>query len=326
MRILDSHLHMWDDEVLGYAWLEGPLAFRFSATEVEHARLDAASEERAIFVQAETVDSDYIGEVRWVSTMADRLGIVGIVAGAKLDRGVDTTTHLEELATHPLVLGVRHNLQGEPDGTAVSTAFVTGARELAARGWTFDACVRASQLPDVARLAGAVSDLRIVLDHLGKPEVGTADAPLAPTLEWLRDLGELARHPLAYCKLSGLPGEAGGDWSLAQFEPFLDAAADAFGVERLMWGSDWPVSVIGPAEEGDPHAPADGSPTYQPTARSRWADAVIAWARSRGHDVDAIMRVNAEAFYRVHEPRGMVVEPPRPRGFWSRLFGGPTKS
>jgi L-fuconolactonase len=299
MRILDSHLHLWDPELLHYTWLEGPLAWRFGDTELEHARLGRAAEERTVFVQAETVPDDFLAEVRWVGAQADRLGVVGIVAGAHLDRGTDTTVHLESLAAEPLVVGVRHNLQGEPDGTALSTAFVTGAREVAARGWTFDACVRASQLPDVARLSGAIPELRMVLDHLGKPAVGTAASPLAPSIEWERDLAEVARHPLVLCKLSGLPGEAGGEWSLDQLTPFLDVAADLFGPERLMWGSDWPVSVVGPAEPGDPHAPLDGSPTYQPTARSRWLDAVVSWAESHRLDLDLLLHRTAADFYRL---------------------------
>ncbi|PRA78983.1 amidohydrolase [Microbacterium sp. MYb66] len=298
MRVLDSHLHLWDPEILTYTWLEGPMAYRFAGLELERARLERAETEKSVFVQAETVEDDFLDEVRWVAGLAPAIGIVGIVAGIRLDRGTDTVAHLEGLVAEPLVVGVRHNLQGEPDGLAVSAAFVTGAREVAARDLSFDACVRAGQLPDVARLAGAIPELRIVLDHLGKPAVGTSAAPLAPSAEWVRDLAEFARHPNAFCKLSGLPGEAGGDWSAEQLEPFLDVAADAFGAERLMWGSDWPVSAIGPAEAGDPHAPEDGSATYQPTARSRWADAVIAWAESRGHDVDTILWATAEQFYR----------------------------
>lgn len=317
MRVLDSHLHLWDPELLHYEWLEGPLAWLFGETEIGQARLVRATDEKAVFVQAETVEDDFLEEVRWVAGLAPRIGVVGIVAGARLDRGTDTTAHLEGLEAERLVVGVRHNLQGEPDGTAVSAAFVTGAREVAARGWTFDACIRSSQLPEISRLAGAVPELRIVLDHLGKPEVGTAEAPLVPTAEWVRDLDDLARRSNAWCKLSGLPGEAGGDWSPEQLEPFLDAAADAFGADRLMWGSDWPVSVIGPAEEGDPHAPADGSATYQPTARSRWADAVADWAERRGHDLDALFRTNAEQFYRIGE-RPHPVEEARPR---RGLFG-----
>lgn len=323
MRVLDSHLHLWDPELLHYTWLEGPLAWLFGETEIEHARIGNATAERAVFVQAETIEDDFLDEVRWVASLAARIGVVGIVAGARLDRGTDTTAHLEGLAAEPLVVGVRHNLQGEPDGLAVSAAFVTGAREVAAHGWAFDACIRASQLPEVARLAGAVPELRIVLDHLGKPQVGTADDPVAPTMEWVRDLDDLARHPNVWCKLSGLPAEAGGDWSAEQMHPFLDAAADAFGAERLMWGSDWPVSVIGPAEADDPYANEDGTPMYQPTARSRWADAVSGWAERRGHDVDAIMWRNAEEFYRVgaRPPREDAREERPRRGFLGWLRG-----
>lgn len=312
MRVLDSHLHLWDPEVLRYTWLDGPLAWRFADTELEHSRVSRATTETAVFVQAETVADDFLDEVRWVAGLAPALGVVGIVAGVRLDRGTDTTAHLEGLATEPLVVGVRHILQ-DADGVSGSADFVTGAREVAARGWSFDACIRHEQLPEISRLAAAVPELRIVLDHLGKPAVGTADAPLAPSAEWVRDLDDLARHPLAYCKLSGLPAEARGDWSREQLEPFLDAAADAFGAERLMWGSDWPVSVIGPAEDGDPHAPEDGSATYQPHARERWAEVVIAWAEERGHDVDAILWRTASDFYRIGERRPAPDADERPR-------------
>ncbi|MBO0981536.1 amidohydrolase [Microbacterium sp. SD291] len=299
MRVLDSHLHLWDPEVLEYTWLEGPLAYAFADLELEHARIDGVRDEAAVFVQAECVERQHLDEVRWVESIAPQAGVRAIVAGARLDRGAATTAHLDALAASRFVVGVRHILQGEQDGFAVSSAFVAGAREVAARGWSFDICIRDRQLPEAARLAQAVPELRMVLDHLGKPVVGTAGSPQAPSAGWVSDLHALARHPQVFCKLSGLPSEAGGDWSAAQVQPFLDAAADAFGADRLMWGSDWPVSAIGPAEAGDPHAPADGSPTYQYTARDRWARVVADWATARGFDVDAIMWRNAAEFYRV---------------------------
>ncbi len=300
MRVLDSHLHLWSPDVLTYGWLSGPLAYEFAGLELDSARIEATDEESAVFVQADCIESQYLDEVRWVDSLAEEIGISAIVAGARLDRGADTVAHLEALSDFARVAGVRHLLQGEPVGFARSDAFLDGARALAARGLTFDACVRgAQQLADVDALAGAVPDLRIVLDHLGKPAVGTAAAPLLPAAEWVDAIGVLARHPQLTCKLSGIPAEAGGDWTAEQMVPFLDAVADAFGADRLMWGSDWPVSVIGPAEEDDPYAPTDGSPTYQYSGRSRWADAVLAWARERGHDVDALMWGNGARFYGV---------------------------
>lgn len=322
MRIYDSHLHIWDPELLDYPWLATPqLNGLFAEFEVDAARIEGATDERIVVVQADCAEGQEIDEVRWVASLSERIGVAAIVAGARLDRGSKTEEHLDALLAHDLVVGVRHLLRSEPDGLATAPIFVAGARALASRSLSFDACVKgAAQLADLAGLAAAVPDLRIALDHLGTPDVGTAAAPLAPAPEWAAALGALAQHPRVVCKLSGLPAEAGGDWSAAQMVPFLDAAATAFGPERLLWGSDWPVSVIGPAEEGDPYAPEDGSPTYQYTSRTRWARTVADWAADRDHDVDAILWGNAAAFYKVTR-RSATTDEPRPTGFWRRLFG-----
>ena len=287
MRILDSHLHLWDPSRLDYEWLGGSLARRYAAEELAEASVVGAEHSTAIFVQAECAESQFLDEVRWVSEIAQRTGVVGIVAGARLDRGEQTTAHLDALAGLAGVVGVRHNLQDEPDGTARDDAFRAGAAALAARGLRFDACVRAHQLPDVSDLAGAVPALPIVLDHLGKPSVGTATDPLRPDPGWMRELRTLAAHPRVAVKLSGLPAEAGGLWSPAQMIPFLDAAAEAFGSDRLLWGSDWPVSAIAETHE------------YRPEGRGRWAETVAEWAVDRGIDADAVLGGNAARFYGV---------------------------
>lgn len=294
MRVLDSHLHLWDPSRLDYAWLRGPLATRFGAAELAaaHARIDGditagdSGHAAAVFVQADCAEEQFLDEVRWVAENAEQTGVIGIVAGARLDRGAETADYLASLAELPLVVGVRHLLQGEPDGTATSETFLTGAETLAARGWTFDACIREQQLPDVDVLATSVPTLRIVLDHLGKPAVGTAAAPLAPSADWIRGIRAVAAHGQVSIKLSGLPGEAGGSWTAAQLIPFLDVAAEAVGPYHLLWGSDWPVSAIG----------ADG---YRPADRDRWLQTVADWAVARGHDVDAILWGNAARIYRV---------------------------
>lgn len=289
MRVVDSHLHLWDPAVLTYPWLEGALDWAFAEVEINEEQLQGVSEEAAIFVQADPIEEHTLDEVRWVDSVALAAGVVAIVAGAWLDRGAETEAHLTALAEHERVIGVRHLLQGEPDGFATTDAFIAGARAVASRGWTFDACVRAHQIPDVTALAAAVPELGIVVDHLGKPAIGTADAPLEPSAEWLGDLRELAASPQVFCKLSGLPAEAGGHWSDAQVEPFLDAALAAFGESRLMWGSDWPVSSI------DVQA-ADGG-EYLVDARQRWFRAVADWAASRELDAEKIFWSNALAFY-----------------------------
>ncbi len=284
MRVLDSHLHLWDPSRLDYEWLEGPLAARFAGPELAPAA--EGSDAAAVFVQAECVEEQFLDEVRWVAETAADTGVIGIVAGARLDRGARTLAQLRALDELPMVVGVRHLLQSEPDGTAGSEAFLAGAAAVAARGWTFDACVRDRQLPDVSALAASVPGLRIVLDHLGKPAVGTARAPLRPDEGWIGGIRSLADHPQVSIKLSGLPAEAGGSWSAAQLTPFLDVAAEAVGPDRLLWGSDWPVSAV-------------GADCYRPGDRAAWLSLVADWADARGYDVDAILWGNAARAYRV---------------------------
>lgn len=296
MRLLDSHLHLWDPDRFDYAWLEGPLRARFAVHELRASAIRGFEEQAAVFVQAECAPTQWVDEAWWVAGIAAETGVRGIVAAARLDRGDETATQLAVLADVPLVVGVRHLLQGEPDGLATSPAFLDGAALVAERGWTFDACVRASQLTDVAGLAAAVPELLIVLDHLGKPEVGTADAPRSPGAAWLRDLDALAAHPRVSCKLSGLPAEAGGRWDAAQVVPFLDAALEAFGPDRLMWGSDWPVSAVRPVPAGAAERD-DTDAIVAAGAREAWARTVATWAGDRGLDVDAVLWRNAERLY-----------------------------
>jgi len=308
MRVLDAHLHLWDPAVLEYDWLEGPLARRFAEEEFAEEQLIGVEEEAAIFVQAGSADEQQLDEVRWVDSIALSTGVVAIVAGARLDLGAETDAHLAALAEHERVVGVRHLLQGEVDGFARTEEFQRGAREVARRGWTFDACVRAHQIPDVTALAASVPQLPIVLDHLGKPQMGTADAPVEPSPEWLGDLRELASSPQVFCKLSGLPAETGATWTDAQVAPFLDAALDAFGPDRLLWGSDWPVSSVdtravcdgagGDVVGGErPGAERLGGGAYVVGGRGGWFRTVSDWAQRREVDAEALFWSNALRFY-----------------------------
>ncbi len=274
VRILDSHLHLWDPTVLRYAWLEGRLLGRFGVEERLAALAESDPAHRAaVFVQAECAPPDSVAEVDWVSGIATEAGVRGIVAQLPMEDHGASQERLTALRRRPLVVGVRRLLQDEPPGLATSPEFVASAREVADAGFAFDACVRHRQLRDVAALADEVPQLTIVLDHLGKPDVSAPPSP-----RWRADLQRLADRPRTVCKLSGLPAECATDWTPAQLTPFLDAALSAFGPERLLFGGDWPVSW--------PYA--------------RWERFVAAWAEDAAPDhVDGILWANAERIYRL---------------------------
>ncbi len=277
MRVLDSHLHMWDPAVLDYDWLPIGLRRRFGPEQLADARSTSLGADAwaGVFVQADARPGQGLAEVDWVSALSASAGIRGIVAHASLERGAPIEEELDALRGRPLVVGVRRLLQDEPSGFATAGRFVVGARRLASAGLTFDAGARWWQLPDVLALADAVPDLEIVLDHLGKPAVG-GDAAPADTA-WRDHIRALAERPRTWCKVSGLPAETSGSWTAAQVVPFLDAALEAFGPDRLLFGSDWPVS--------DPY--------------DRWLSTVVDWVEDRVGDVDAVLWQNAERAYRL---------------------------
>jgi len=272
VRILDTHLHLWDPAVLRYPWLSGALLRRFGPEDWRAAAEQAGPAERAaVFVQAECDPEDSLGEVDWVTRTAGGGSVRGIVARAALETGDAVFGHLDALRERPLVVGVRRLLQDETPGFAASAEFLTGVRGVAERGLVFDACVRSGQLPELVRLADEVPELTMVLDHLGKPDVSGL-----PTDAWLQDLAALADHPQVMCKLSGLPAEAAGAWTETQLTPFLDAALAAFGAHRLVFGGDWPIS----------------------TPYARWEHFVGDWARSRvPQQAEEILWGNGERIY-----------------------------
>jgi L-fuconolactonase len=281
MRVVDGHLHLWDPGVLTYAWLEGSLLRPFGPDELDLALQDLPNVDVGfVFVQAECAPEQSVAEVDWVATLAPRVPLRGIVARAPLEDPAATDEHLAAFERRPLVVGVRRLLQSEPDGFAAQPGFRHAARAVASAGLSFDACVRWSQLSDVIALADAVPELTIVLDHLGKPPVGSADAAApADGTPWATDLRGLARRHNVVCKLSGLPAESEGEWTSAQLRPFLDVALDAFGPHRLLFGGDWPVS--GPY--------------------GRWVGTVTSWLDDRvgEHEREAVLAENAERVYRL---------------------------
>jgi L-fuconolactonase len=213
--IADGHVHFWDPDRLHYDWLPDELRRPFLPSDYD------GGADALVFVQADCRADEGLAEIEWVESLG---AAAAIVAFAPLERAPD----LRELASRPLVKGVRRLLQGEPD--ALFAAVVPGVRACGESGLVFDACVTAPQLPRLVGLARACGDTTIVLDHLGKPRV------LDP---WRADVAALAALANVRCKLSGLTSELGPD---AGFAPYLRHALDVFGPERCLYGSDWPLT------------------------------------------------------------------------------------
>ena len=238
-RIIDAHVHMWDRARFDYAWLDGiggALDRNFGPADlVEEVDGTVAG---AVFVQADCDPSQSIAEAQWVHDLAVKgAPIIAIVAAAPLELGGGAQGHLAQLAEIELVSGVRRLTQDEPQGFMLHERFIEGVRSLAEYDLAMDLCIRSRQLAEATELVAACPEVTFVLDHLAKPAIDPAALS-----GWAADLGRLAQLPNARCKLSGLATEASGTLETPDaVRPWLESGLSAFGAERCMFGSDWPV-------------------------------------------------------------------------------------
>ena len=236
--VVDAHVHFWHPGSLDYPWLaELPALNRPFLPEDFSAATEGVPVEKLVFVECNPRPEQSRDEVGWIQQLREaEPRIAGIVAFADLlNPGLQA--ELDWLADVPLVRGIRHNIQGNPAGFCLQPAFVEGVRGAGRRGLSFDLCATHDQLGEVAELARRCPGTRLVLDHCGKPAIA-----LGTWEPWATHMDELADCPHVWCKLSGLATEA--DPAQCRDEdllPFAEIVADRFGVDRLMYGSDWPV-------------------------------------------------------------------------------------
>lgn len=238
--VVDGHLHLWDRSRLQYPWLEEEPALPRSFLPADLDETAAA----VIVVQADCADEQGIAEARWIGELARSWTVIrGFIAFAPLEQGDAVDPWLAELTDVPLVCGVRRLLQNESDEWLARDTLIAGLRAVAAHGLTFDACLRARQLPAFLAVRRQVPELTVVLDHLGKPPVAAGWAS-EEAAAWHAAVTEFADEPNTLVKLSGLAPEAGAGAVLPQARPFLEAVLESFGPSRCLAGSDWPVSSV----------------------------------------------------------------------------------
>ena len=242
--MIDAHLHLWELDGGGYGWL-GPqhgALFRTFTAEEAGMELGSSAVRGAVLVQAD----DTLADTEAMLAVADgNTWVLGVVGWIPLERPAEAEVQLERFAAHPKFRGVRHLVHDDPrDGFLDFVPVRDSLRALASRGLAFDVPdAFPRHLGATVRLARELPELRVVLDHLGKPPLGTG-AGSEPMAQWRADFRALAAQPNTVAKLSGLhlPGVP---YTAAALRPLWEEALDAFGPERLMIGGDWPVSTLG---------------------------------------------------------------------------------
>ena len=241
--LIDSHFHLWR---LDRSSVVGNLADPRFKDEIlwpdyEVAR-GATGLAGAVAVEVTSAPNAADGEpeVEFFERVAgDHSALKAIVAWAPLEQE-NVSTHLKRLVRHPLVAGIRRNTQYEADPLFCATAgFVAGASKLADFGLVCDVCVKHWQLEGVIGLARAAPRTTIILNHLGKPEIGS-DLTL-----WRQNMSTLGDLPNVHVKMSVVVhGKASDSWHDDDVAPVVEHVLGAFGPERVLWGSNWPVAPL----------------------------------------------------------------------------------
>src|SRR6202142_1727445 len=237
--IVDAHHHFWRFSAAEFGWIDD----RMAAIRRDFLPADlgpemaAAGVDQVVSVQAR----QSLEETRWLLDLAARSPFIAGVVGWVPLAAPSVVTALAELAAHPKLVGVRHVLQDEPDPAyMLRDDFQAGIRALRAFDLSYDILIYARQLPQAIELVDRHPAQPFVVDHLAKPSMGKGT--IQP---WAGQMRELARRPHVTCKLSGLVTEIGRPaWTVADLRPYVDVVLDAFGPERVLFGSDWPVCLV----------------------------------------------------------------------------------
>ena len=236
---IDAHQHFWAYNANDYGWMGPGMEILKKNHLPDHLQplLEKTGIEGTVAVQARQI----IEETHWLLELAGQYPFIKGVVGWVDLRRPQLDEQLALFKAQPKFRGVRHVIHDEPDDAfMLRDNFVRGIGMLAEFGLTYDLLLFPKHLPATYELVSKFPAQPFVVDHIAKPPI--KDGIQEP---WATDLRRLAENPNVYCKVSGMVTEADWHaWQPTDFQPYLDIVFEAFGSERVMLGSDWPVCTV----------------------------------------------------------------------------------
>jgi len=241
--VIDAHQHVWDPARAEYDWLGESLAPINRSITLDELLPEVRAAAVTHVVQVQSADNHEDTDLMRESADAHPDLVAAIVGYARLDRPDELAATLETWRADSRMVGVRNLIHNKPDPDwLLRDDVAAGLRVLEDSGYALDVV---SVLPRHLELVPLLSErfprLRMVIDHLSKPPIGLADRE-----PWWTLIADAAANPLVHAKVSGLYSATAdiGAWTTESVRPYLDRALDVFGPARLMYGGDWPISVL----------------------------------------------------------------------------------
>lgn len=249
--IIDTHQHLWDLDKFTLPWLKdgGKLAKNF-VTKDYLAAVEGANIVKAVYMEVDVAPQQHVAEAEYVLGLTKdpkNLTAAGVIGGRPAEDRF--TAYVKRFENEPKIIGVRQVLHGDaPQGFCTAPEFIRGVQTLGKFGKTFDLCMRPADLGDAVKLVDACPDTRFVLDHCGNGSVAAfqkATRDDKVVAQYQRDIAALAKRERVICKISGIVVQmADKEWSAADLAPVINTCLDAFGPDRVIFASDWPVCTM----------------------------------------------------------------------------------
>jgi L-fuconolactonase len=236
MLKIDAHQHFWLYSPVRDQWINNDMAILQGDFMPEHLQpiLGHYDFQGTVVVQSDQSPAENLFQLE----NAEKHPFIKAVVGWVDMQAPDLEAQLQMYQQYPKLKGFRSMLQSDPDRSLMLRPdFQAGIAKLQTYGYTFDILVLPDQLKYAEALVAAFPEQRFVLNHLGKPNI-----KLRQFEDWVADIKALAAHENVYCKVSGMVTEADlTRWKFEDFKPYIDTIFECFGMERVMYGSDWPV-------------------------------------------------------------------------------------
>jgi predicted TIM-barrel fold metal-dependent hydrolase len=256
MLIIDTHQHLWNLKQLKLPWLEtAPEILKHDYRPQEYAEATAGLKIKAVYMEVDVATSDHDKEAEYVIGLckSGKEPTIGAVIGGR-PAAPDFVAYLERHKVGGYVKGVRQVLHNPdtPRGRCLEPDFVKGVQALGKHGLSFDLCMRPQELRDGLKLSELCPETRFVVDHCGNADPKAFDAKLAGDAKpahavdpWRKDMEALAKRDNVICKISGIVASAPPGWRAEHLAPAVNHCLDVFGPDRVIFGGDWPVCLLG---------------------------------------------------------------------------------
>lgn len=239
---IDAHHHFWDPDRAEYPWMTDELAAirrRFDPSDLRPL-LQPAGVDRTVLVQTRHSLEETVEYLETAAATDFVAGVVGWVDLTKPDVG-DDIARLKARPDGRYLVGIRHLVHDAPDPEWLNRSDVRrGLAAVGDAGLVYDLLTRTRELPACLATVTALPGMRFVIDHIAKPPIASGRLD-----DWAAAMAPLASHPHVWCKLSGMVTEADWQaWRPADLKPYVDKVLGWFGEDRVLFGSDWPVSLL----------------------------------------------------------------------------------